>query len=124
MSEQYTAADADTSASQQALIEAMRLGSLQALRVLDTAEEPVFDRLARAAAALCGTPIALVSLVDEDRQWFKARVGLPEARETPRAWAFCDHAIQGAGLFEVLDAAADPRFADNPLVQGEPRIRY
>jgi len=124
MSEQYSAADADASASQQALIEAMRLGSLQALRVLDTAEEPVFDRLARAAAALCGTPIALVSLVDEDRQWFKARVGLPEARETPRAWAFCDHAIQGAGLFEVLDAAADPRFADNPLVQGEPRIRY
>jgi diguanylate cyclase (GGDEF)-like protein/PAS domain S-box-containing protein len=110
--------------SQLALIEAMRLGSLQALRVLDTAEEPVFDRLARAAAALCGTPIALVSLVDAERQWFKARVGLPQTRETPRDWAFCDHAIQGDALFEVLDAAVDPRFADNPLVQGEPRIRY
>lgn len=110
--------------SQLALIEAMRLGSQQALRVLDTAEEPVFDRLARAAAALCGTPIALVSLVDAERQWFKARVGLPQTRETPRDWAFCDHAIQGDALFEVLDAAVDPRFSDNPLVRGEPRIRY
>jgi PAS domain S-box-containing protein len=104
--------------------EAQRLARLRRLAVLDTAPEPLFDSLARLAAQIAGTPIALVSLVDERRQWFKANLGLPGTRETPRDLAFCAHTILGRDVMEVTDACADPRFADNPLVRGEPGIRF
>lgn len=105
--------------------EAARLAALKDLLVLDSPPEPLFDMMARFAAELCGTPIALISLIDEERQWFKANVGLPGVNETPRDVAFCAHAIQGDGkLFEVPNAALDPRFADNPLVAGTPDIRF
>ncbi|MEZ4448227.1 MAG: protein kinase [Nannocystaceae bacterium] len=100
-----------------------RLAALRRHAILDTPAEGDFDALVHAAAELCGAPIALVSLIDEDRQWFKAKLGL-EASSTPRDQAFCAHAIVGDELFEVEDALADPRFADNPLVTGAPDIRF
>jgi PAS domain S-box-containing protein len=100
-----------------------RLAALQAYEVLDSPAEPDFDELALLAARICETPIALVTLVDEERQWFKARVGL-DISETPRHLAFCHYAIQQADLFVVPDATEDPRFADNPLVTGDPGIRF
>jgi PAS domain S-box-containing protein len=103
--------------------EARRMAVLRSLEVLDSPAEPVFEAIAASAAAACGAPIALVSLVDAHRQWFKARVGLPVA-ETPREFAFCDHAIRGTTPFEVPDATQDRRFADNPLVLGDPGIRF
>jgi PAS domain S-box-containing protein len=103
--------------------EAARLASLRALRVLDSLPEPQYDDLVQVASAICGTPIALVSLVDEGRQWFKARVGL-EARETPRDVAFCAHAILQPDLFVVNDAVKDERFRDNPLVTSAPTMRF
>ncbi len=103
--------------------EPARLATLRGLGVLDTPPDPVLDELAHVASRICGTPIALVSLVDEARQWFKARVGLAAA-ETPRELAFCAHAIHGRGLFEIADSHADPRFADNPLVTGPPHVRF
>ena len=104
--------------------EAARLDALRALRVLDTLPEPVYDDIVLLAAQICGTPIALVSLVDADRQWFKARVGLA-AGETHRDLAFCAHAIVSpAPVFVVEDTTQDPRFKDNPLVTGEPHIRF
>jgi PAS domain S-box-containing protein len=104
--------------------EANRLDKLRALFVLDTEPEPLFDSLARMAADICNTPIALITLIDVDRQWFKANVGLAGVNETPRDIAFCAHTIAGDALMEVPDALADPRFADNPLVTGEPNIRF
>ena len=104
--------------------ESERLASLKRLRVLDTPPEPAFDGLVRAAARVCGVPMSQLTLIDADRQWFKASVGFPGPPATPREYAFCDHAIAEGGLFEVLDATLDPRFADNPLVTGEPRIRF
>jgi len=104
--------------------EAVRLARLRALCVLDSTPEAVFDGLARAASELCGMPMALLSLVDAERQWFKARLGAGELRETPRDVAFCAHAILGDGVMEVRDARTDPRFAHNPLVTGEPQIRF
>ena len=104
--------------------ESQSLEALRALRVLDSAPEPEFDALARAASLACGTPIALISLVDEQRQWFKANVGLSSVTETPRDVAFCAHAVLGDDLFEVPDATCDPRFVDNPLVASEPRVRF
>ena len=100
-----------------------RLAALCQYNVLDTPAEPAFDDIASLAAFLCDTPIALVSLVDDDRQWFKAKVGI-QASETPRAWAFCAHAIKQSDLFIVSDTLADPRFLDNPLVTSEPFIRF
>ena len=89
--------------------EAARLDALRALRVLDTLPEPVYDDIVLLAAQICGTPIALVSLVDADRQWFKARVGLA-AGETHRDLAFCAHAIVSpAPVFVVEDTTQDPR---------------
>ncbi|WP_313166075.1 sensor domain-containing diguanylate cyclase [Massilia oculi] len=85
--------------------------------------ETRFDRYTRLAAMTFGVPIALVSLVDAERQWFKSRAGL-EAEETPRSISFCSHAVQARELLVVEDAACDPRFADNPLVTGEPHIRF
>ena len=100
-----------------------RLTLLAELGVLDTAPEPGFDALTDAAAAVTECPIALVSLVDGERQWFKARRGIDE-KQTPRAWSFCSHAISEAALMEVRDAASDPRFRGNPLVTGAPGIRF
>ncbi|WP_439535642.1 ATP-binding protein [Methyloversatilis sp.] len=102
--------------------EQRRLQLLDELAVLDTPPDPVLDGLVRCASSLLGYPIALVSLVDEHRQWFKARHGLAAAG-TPREVAFCAHAILGNSLFEVPDATTDPRFAANPLVTGEPHVR-
>ncbi len=92
--------------------------------VLDTDAEPMFDTIARMAAEVCGTSIALVSLVDDQRQWFKANVGLEGTSQTPRDHAFCAHAILEEGIFEIPDAQRDPRFVDNPLVTGAPGIRF
>lgn len=103
--------------------EAARLGALRAYYVLDTGPEEPFDDAARLAAQVCETPVALVSLVDAERQWFKARIGV-EASQTPRSVAFCAHAILGRDLLEVPDAAADPRFSGNPLVTGAPHVRF
>lgn len=104
--------------------ESERLAELAALDVLDTAAEESFDSLARLAAYICGTPISLVSLVDAERQWFKARVGL-SATETPRHISFCGHAIIDPDrLFVVTDASKDERFRENPLVTGDPDIRF
>jgi len=104
--------------------EARRLAALRELGVLDTLPEAAFDTITATAAQLCGVPIALISLVDAQRQWFKSNVGLTGVAETPRDVAFCDHAIRDGALFEVPDATRDPRFADNPLVTGAPDIRF
>lgn len=103
--------------------EAERLAALRRYQILDTPPEAAFDDLTAIAAAICGTPIALVSLVDDERQWFKSAHGLPVS-ETPRSQAFCAHALTSRALLEVPDATADARFADNPLVTGDPHIRF
>jgi signal transduction histidine kinase len=100
-----------------------RLEALRSLQLLDSAPEAEYQDLAELAASFCSTPIALVSLVDQDRQWFKARVGL-EVHETPREISFCAHAILGTELLEVSDARQDPRFADNPVVCGLPGVVF
>jgi len=100
-----------------------RLRALHDLDILDTPPEPDFDDIARLAAMICGTPMSLVSLVDNDRQWFKARVGF-DVEATPRDESFCAHAILGRGLMVVADARADIRFADNPYVRREPGVRF
>jgi PAS domain S-box-containing protein len=103
--------------------EAERLAALRGLGILDTPPEPAYDELSALAAYICQTPIALISLVDEDRQWFKSRVGLT-AGETPRDVAFCAHTIVQPDLLVVPDATADERFANNPLVTSPPSIRF
>jgi len=100
-----------------------RLVDLRSLDLLDTPTDERFDRITRIAQRCFGVPIALVSLIDEDRQWFKARVGL-EAKEVPRELSFCAHAIMGDDILLVADASADERFRDNPLVTGDPGIRF
>lgn len=100
-----------------------RLEALHALGVLDTPAEERFDRVTRMARRLFGVPIALVSLVDESRQWFKSCMGL-DATETPRDISFCGHAIVQDGVFIIEDARNDERFHDNPLVTGAPHIRF
>jgi len=105
------------------LDEDRRLASLHNLCLLDTAPDEAFDRVTRLAARLFQVPIALVSLVDAERQWFKSRHGL-ETHETPRTVSFCGHAILGDGPFVIADALADERFHDNPLVTGDPGIRF
>lgn len=100
-----------------------RLAELRRFRILDTEPDERFDRLTTLVARILGVPIALVSLVDRDRQWFKSRVGLP-ATETPREISFCGHAILEDDVFVVPDATLDERFVNNPLVTGEPSIRF
>ena len=103
--------------------EETRLKTLRSLNVLDSQPEERFDRLTRMAKRIFGVPIALVSLVDENRQWFKSCVGL-HVSETPRDISFCGHAILGNDVFIIPDATTDERFADNPLVLNEPHIRF
>ncbi|MBT8488308.1 MAG: sensor domain-containing diguanylate cyclase [Gemmatimonadetes bacterium] len=103
--------------------EAARIRALHELGVLDSPADDRFDRLTRLARRLFNTPIALVSLVDSDRQWFKSRSGL-DASQTPRAVSFCAHAIQGEEVMVVEDATDDERFVDNDLVTGAPNIRF
>jgi PAS domain S-box-containing protein len=103
--------------------EAVRLGSLRALGILDTPAEERFDRITRIASRLFDVPIVLVSLVDANRQWFKSCLGL-EVRATPRTASFCAHAILDRNPLVIPDATADERFADNPLVLEDPHIRF
>lgn len=103
--------------------EAKRLAALRALGLLDTPPEAIFDRLTQLAALTFRAPVALVTLVDAERQWFKACLGL-DIRETPRDVAFCDYTIRQSGVFVVADALVDPRFRDNPLVTGHPYFRF
>lgn len=100
-----------------------RLEALRSIGILDTPPEANFDGAAALASLICGTPIALVTLVDQDRQWFKANIGLG-VPETHRDASFCAHAILERRVFEVADAALDERFHDNPLVLGDPKIRF
>jgi EAL domain-containing protein (putative c-di-GMP-specific phosphodiesterase class I) len=100
-----------------------RLVALESYDILDTPVEEIFDDFVRLAASIIGTPVALVSLVDGNRQWFKAKVGLT-ITETPRDVAFCAHAIGSVDVFVIPDATKDPRFADNHLVTDGPKIRF
>jgi diguanylate cyclase (GGDEF)-like protein len=100
-----------------------RLEALHRYEILDTPPEEAFDRLVAIASYICGAPISLVSLVDETRQWSKARKGL-DVPETPRAMSFCAHAIHSDNLMIVENTTEDARFAENPLVIGEPKIRF
>jgi len=100
-----------------------RVSALHQFRILDTAREESFDRLTRLASLITGAPIALISLVDEDRQWFMSRQGL-EAEQTARDISFCGHAILHDEIMVIPDAKLDDRFADNPLVTGDPFIRF
>jgi PAS domain S-box-containing protein len=103
--------------------EAARLTSLHGYEILDTPPEQVFEDLVRLASTVSGMPVALISFLDAERQWFKARLGL-DLHETPRELSFCSHALLEEAVFVVEDASRDPRFADNPYVTGGPRIRF
>jgi two-component sensor histidine kinase len=103
--------------------EASRLGALRSYGILDTPREIDFDEIVKVAAAVCGTPISVINLIDQGRQWFKAEVGLG-VRETPLDSSICAHAILQPGLFIVPDTTLDPRFSDNALVVGDPHLRF
>jgi GAF domain-containing protein len=103
--------------------EALRVAALNRYAILDSEPEQSFDDLVILASHICKTPMALLTLVDDHRQWFKSAVGV-QVRETPREISFCAHAIEQDDLFVVRDTLEDPRFRDNPLVTGEPHIRF
>ncbi len=103
--------------------EEQRLAALRRYQILDTPPEPLFDDIALLASSICETPIGILTLVDNDRQWFKAKVGL-DASQTPREQAFCAHTILGEQPMIIGNALLDARFADNPLVTGAPDIRF
>jgi anti-sigma regulatory factor (Ser/Thr protein kinase) len=103
--------------------ETARLTALREYRILDTEPERAFDDLTLLASQVCGTPIALISLIDANRQWFKARTGVA-ATQTSRAVSFCSRAIEQRGLFIIPDAREDERFRDNPFVTGGPFVRF
>jgi len=109
--------------SGQSVNEETRLHYLRSLKILDTPAEERFDRLTRLAKRLFNVPIAMVSLIDENRQWFKSSIGMG-VNETPRENSFCSKAIEGEDILVVTDAAKDVRFADNPLVVNEPFVRF
>ncbi|MBI3661734.1 MAG: HD domain-containing protein [Acidobacteria bacterium] len=103
--------------------EVERLRAVESYGILDTPPEKIFDDLARIAASICGTEVALVSIMDKDRQWFKAKIGWV-IKETPREVAFCSHTVLSSEIMIVPDALEDERFADNPLVTQKPHIRF
>ncbi|PJJ54513.1 GAF domain-containing DNA-binding protein [Hymenobacter chitinivorans] len=113
-----------TSYSSRDTRETDRLEALRNYQILDTPAEEVFDNLAKLAACICGTPISLVSLIDAERQWFKANVGLEGVESTDREISFCQHAMYGNDIYEVEDAGKDPLFSNNPLVTNDPGIRF
>ncbi len=104
--------------------EVARLAAVQELALLDTEPEAQFDAFVRAAASLCGVPISLLSMVDKDRLWVKASVGLEDCSEVPRSISFCTYTIEQHGILEVPDTHEDTRFSGNPLVTGEPKLRF
>jgi CheY-like chemotaxis protein len=104
--------------------EKKRLLVLQSYQILDSGSEICFDDIARVASEICKTPIALISFIDGNRQWFKSKIGFDGVNETPREIAFCNHTIQGTGLLEIADAKLDHRFENNPLVTEAPHIRF
>ncbi|SNC75883.1 GAF domain-containing protein [Hymenobacter gelipurpurascens] len=105
------------------LAEQERMEALRAYQILDTPAEEAFDDLVKLASYICGTPTSLVTLVDSERQWFKARIGM-EVESTPREQAFCQHAMFAEDVYEVEDASLDPLFQRNPLVTSSPNIRF
>ncbi|MBC7654834.1 MAG: response regulator [Oligoflexus sp.] len=109
--------------NQESLVEEKRLAALKSYQILDTLPKETFDRFTKLASIICNTPISLISLIDEDRQWFKSKVGL-ELDQTPRNIAFCSHSILGQDIMEVQDATKDFRFKNNPLVTSEPSIKF
>ena len=110
-------------AASSSAVEAARVAALDRYAILDTEPEEAFDDLVILAAHVCRTPMAMLSLLDDHRQWFKSKVGV-QVRETPKDISICAHAIQQKDLFIVGDTLEDPRFRGNPLVVGEPRIRF
>lgn len=110
--------------SHHSIKEQHRLNALFKLKVLDSPFETVFDTITRIASDVCDTPISLISLIDDKRQWFKSNVGLEHVKETPREISFCQYTIQDDGFFEIADASQDARFQDNPLVTNSPNIRF
>lgn len=105
-------------------LEAQRVAALRTLGILDTEPEAEFDELAELAAAVCGVSTSLVTLLDERRQFHKARVGMLDLQELPRSVSFCEYTIQQDGVFLIEDATEDPRFEANPLVTGAPGVRF
>jgi signal transduction histidine kinase/FixJ family two-component response regulator len=103
--------------------EKQRLNALLSYQVLDTPADPEFDKITKLASYICNTPISLISLVDDKRQWFKANIGL-KAKETTKDISFCQHTIMTDEIFQVKDTTVDPLFKDNPLVTGYPQIRF
>ncbi len=103
--------------------EELRIAELYKYELLDTVYEKEFDEIVQLASKICNVPIALITLIDRNRQWFKANVGL-DVSETSRSISFCGHAILQEGIFEIRDAIKDNRFSDNPLVKDYPHLRF
>ena len=103
--------------------EIARVAALLRYRILDTPPDTAFDDLAHLAAALCRAPIAAITFIDQDRQWFKAKVGLTMT-QTVRSSGLCAHTVQNKALIAIEDARADPRFSAHPLVASDPRVRF
>ncbi len=101
-----------------------RLQALRKLRILDSPYESLFDTITRSISQICMTPIALISFVDEDRQWFKSIIGIDGVTQTPRELGFCAATILSDEILEVNDVTVDERFKDNPLVTGNPNVRF